>query len=369
MPQNYQFTDSLIKLRSHYQSSKEDSERSSSHTIEQLNHINALLVDQLVENQQVVDSLLQLRSLYQSLYSEQQQKAIHAREQLNHVNALLADQAILQHKEQQPISIQAATLEQQALLGAITDNSEELPQQEPELVQKPETVAASKQQISSDVSQGDHDGAIALSVGESYIPDESDQLPQQDLEVTEKPQPINESEQQIIPTVSRREQDEEKAELQELKLPETSEQQIPTGSSQVEQQSKPKPSIESPDVEDSPERSRYSPQLKTPLLPQYEYLKKSEAVEKLLQEDEGSVLHLDHIIHGLYGELESKDIKAEKPRMNDTLKKGVAKGLWQRVPDFPGYYTVDLKLVKKDVDPKKAEGNKRQGRKSSTKAT
>ncbi len=371
MPQNYQFIENLIELRSHYQSLNEDSERSSSHAIEQLNHINALLVDQLIENQQFVESLLQLREHYQTLHSQYQQKVVRAREQIAHVNALLADQAVLQHREQQPISIQAAALEQQALFGASDDNNEKLPQHQPELVQEPEPLEASKQQIAKDdISRGEQDGVIA--------PD-SEESPQQNLEVVAGEESIETSEQQLAKDASQREQDEDKPGLQEPELPVAVEQPIPTDSIQVEQQSEPGPLIESPDVEDFPERSqgdkpaeltsRYSPLLKTPLLPQYQHLKKSEAVEKLLQENAGSILHVDYIIRALYGELEPEDIKAEKPRMNDSLKKGVAKGLWERVADSPGCYTADLNLVEKEAGSKQVEGKKRQARKPNSKAT
>jgi len=71
MPQNYQFIDNLIELRC----TTNRSPRIPSappHVIEQLNHINALLVDQL--EKQFVESLLQLREHYQTLHSQYQQK-------------------------------------------------------------------------------------------------------------------------------------------------------------------------------------------------------------------------------------------------------------------------------------------------------
>jgi hypothetical protein len=370
MPQNYQFIDNLIELRAHYQSLTEDSERSSSHVIEQLNHINALLVDQLLENQQFVESLLQLREHYQTLHSQYQQKAVRAREQIAHVNALLADQVVLQHKEHQPISIQAAALEQQALFGVSADNSEESLQQEPESVQQPEPLEASEQQLAKDISRREQDRAIAPDSGESS---------QQNLEVGAVEESTEILGQQLAKDAIPSEQDAEKTGLQEPELPVAVEQQLPTDSSQVEQQSEPEPPTESPDVEDFPERpqggepaelaSRYSPLLRTPLLPQYQHLKKSEAVEKLMQENAGSILHVDYIIRALYGELDPEDVKAEKPRMNDSLKKGVAKGLWDKVPDSPGCYTADLKLVESKTKAKKAEGNKRQARKPNPKVT
>ncbi len=109
---------------------------------------------------------------------------------------------------------------------------------------------------------------------------------------------------------------------------------------------------------------RQLPPVKTPLLPQYANLTKLQAVEKLLREHSGSILDTNDIIYALHGKLEPEEIKEEKPRMYDTLKKGVEKGLWDRVPNSPGCYTLDLKLLESEAKKKEAEDNKRQGRKS-----
>ncbi|MBW4640383.1 MAG: hypothetical protein KME05_19570 [Gloeocapsa sp. UFS-A4-WI-NPMV-4B04] len=353
MPQNQYFIQNLIEVRSHYQSQIGDAERDSNHATEQLNHISALLVDQLAVNQQFTESLLQLRSHYQALRSQHSQKTQNAKEQIAHINALLTDSLVLQHREQQPISIQLATLEQQALSGAmpsavreatIADNTEESQRQSPESVQESKPPEMSEQIILDD-GQGVGDGAIA---------NQSEELPQQELEVAESPE-----------------------------LPQVSEPQIPTDFHQVDPQPELELSTELPDVEDSPsdtERSltdkpvpsassRKAAPLKTPLLPQYQHLTKSSAIENLLHEHSGTILHVDFILRALYGELTPEDIITEMPRINDSLKKGVAKGLWDRVPDEVGCYTADIKLVDKEVEPKKAEGKKRQGRKSNSKAT
>ncbi len=80
-------------------------------------------------------------------------------------------------------------------------------------------------------------------------------------------------------------------------------------------------------------------------------------------------MHVDFILRALYGELTPKDISTEMPRINDSLKKGVAKGLWDRVPDEVGCYTADIKLVDKEVEPTKVEAKKPQGRKPNSRAT
>jgi len=87
-----------------------------------------------------------------------------------------------------------------------------------------------------------------------------------------------------------------------------------------------------------------------------------------LREHSGSILDSEYIIYALHGKLEPEEIKEEKSRMSDTLKKGVAKGLWDRVPDSPGCYTLELKLVDSDSSKKEAEDNKHQGHKSKAKS-
>ncbi len=380
MLQNHQVIESLIEMRSHYQSLVDHAERSFYHASKQLEHINPLLVDQLGKKQQGVEALLQLRFHYQSLYSEHQQIAVHTKEQLNHVNALLADQAVLQHNEQQSISTQSATIEQQALQGVIptadTHNAtiahlgEEFQRQSPEVVQEPESLDGSEQQITLDSSQGQQDRVIADNVKE----------PSPNLEVVESSDTPAPSVPPIALDISFRAQAEDKSELPELEPPEASAPQISKEPSQVKQQLELESSTASPSVEDSFERSfvdkpapsplsRHAAPLKTPLLPQYQHLTKSEAIEKLLHEHSGTILHVDYIIRALDGELPPKDITTEIPRINDSLKKGVAKGLWDRVPDEAGCYTADIKLVDKEVEPKLFEQKKRQPRKPNSKVT
>ncbi|AFZ32135.1 hypothetical protein Glo7428_3669 [Gloeocapsa sp. PCC 7428] len=282
MPQNHHFIHNLIEMREHYQAVVQKCDRASSHAGAQLNSLNALLADRLVENQHI-ESLLQLRAHYQTLYAQQQQQAQNAKEQIAHINALLADQLVLQHNEQQ-IAVQSTTIAQKQLnegLTLITDEDDRSSPQQQELEKL-------KSPILSDSTQAPQD-------------------------VQELPHP------QIQTSVFT-------PEAQHL------ESDIAIKSPDLEHQTTSAP----------PPQSRF---LKTPLVPQYQHLTKSEAVEQLLQKNEGSILHIDYIIRALHGELDAEDLKAEKLRMNDTLRKGVEKGLWDKVPDSPGCYTIDLTLV------------------------
>lgn len=58
----------------------------------------------------------------------------------------------------------------------------------------------------------------------------------------------------------------------------------------------------------------------------------------------GMTLYIDDILQELYGELGDK-AKAEKPRLEQSLQKGVKRGDWARVPEQPGCYTLSLELL------------------------
>lgn len=261
-----QFVENLISLKDHYQALLAEYENKAAHLREQMSHVNALLVEQLVENQHLIQSLVELRSHYQALYEQQQQKAAQVREQVAHVNALLANQIVWQN--QQLVSIQAATLDRE------------------------------EQQVLSEAKEP-----------------QSSEAPQPTLESTVPPNTQTESEPPATPFPTTAEQKEPKSETVT-----SNKESDQTHSSQVST-------------------------LKTRMLPEYQHLTKTQAVEKLLQDHEGSILHVDYIIRALYGELDADAIKAEKPRMYDTLSNGMEKGSWEKVPGQASCYTINLKLV------------------------
>ena len=88
------------------------------------------------------------------------------------------------------------------------------------------------------------------------------------------------------------------------------------------------------------------------MLPSYALLTKSQAVERLLREKEGTILHVDYIIRALYGELDAPAMREEKPRIFATLSKGTSKGLWHLVPDQVGCYTIDLAKIDPELAAK-----------------
>jgi hypothetical protein len=104
----------------------------------------------------------------------------------------------------------------------------------------------------------------------------------------------------------------------------------------------------------SEETVRSASAIKTPLKSEYQHLTKIQAVEKLLQENQGKILTVEYIIWSLYGDMDAEAIKAEKPRIYDTLGQGMDKGLWEKVPDQPACYTYKLSLVEPAADSESA---------------
>ncbi|MEH2165357.1 MAG: hypothetical protein V7K41_01485 [Nostoc sp.] len=83
-----------------------------------------------------------------------------------------------------------------------------------------------------------------------------------------------------------------------------------------------------------------------PMLPQYQHaISRMEAIKQLLQEQIGTVCHIDFIVRSLYGELDSHLFKVVKGRVQSSLTQGRERNYWVTIPDEPGCYTLDLSLV------------------------
>ncbi|HEY9825984.1 MAG TPA: hypothetical protein V6D19_11080 [Stenomitos sp.] len=67
----------------------------------------------------------------------------------------------------------------------------------------------------------------------------------------------------------------------------------------------------------------------------YTGLSKIEAVAKVLADNPGQAMHIDHIIQHLYGELAPAEAAAEKVRMKDVMKRGIEKKLWNKAKGIP----------------------------------
>ncbi|MEH2451136.1 hypothetical protein [Nostoc sp.] len=103
----------------------------------------------------------------------------------------------------------------------------------------------------------------------------------------------------------------------------------------------------SPDPKITPENNDSSTKVaEIPMLPQYNHaLSRMEAIKQLLQEQIGTVCHIDFIVRSLYGELDSNLFKVVKGRVQSSLTQGRERNYWVTIPDEPGCYTLDLSLV------------------------
>ncbi|WP_373524871.1 hypothetical protein [Nostoc sp.] len=82
-----------------------------------------------------------------------------------------------------------------------------------------------------------------------------------------------------------------------------------------------------------------------PMLPQYQALSRMEAIKQLLQEQIGTMCHIDFIVRSLYGELDSNLFKVVKSRVQSSLTQGKERNYWVNILEEPGCYTLDLSLV------------------------
>ncbi|MCW5313484.1 hypothetical protein GTQ43_06570 [Nostoc sp. KVJ3] len=108
-----------------------------------------------------------------------------------------------------------------------------------------------------------------------------------------------------------------------------------------------KPPTTSPDANRALENNDSSTKVaEIPMLSKYQHaISRMEAIKQLLQEQIGTVCHIDFIVRSLYGELDSNLFKVVKGRVQSSLTQGRERNYWVTIPDEPGCYTLDLSLV------------------------
>jgi hypothetical protein len=83
---------------------------------------------------------------------------------------------------------------------------------------------------------------------------------------------------------------------------------------------------------------------KDEILPRYQNLSLIDAVETVVRENQGQILTPDKVTRELYGdELEGYALTKAKAKVGKTLWHGAKQGLWQRVPQKLGQYTLNLR--------------------------
>lgn len=93
-----------------------------------------------------------------------------------------------------------------------------------------------------------------------------------------------------------------------------------------------------------------------PMLSEYDGMTKLEAISKVLTDQSGHVLHQDSIIQLLYGDLSPDVLNEETRRLRASLFQGVRKGLWQKAAKQPSSYLVKASKLRKAKEANNGAG-------------
>ncbi len=107
-----------------------------------------------------------------------------------------------------------------------------------------------------------------------------------------------------------------------------------------------------------------NPRIILPLQPPYVGMSKIDAVSKIMQEQPGKILHVDDLIHALFGDLSLEDLKAERQRMKSVMTQGIKSGRWVKVKTVPSSYVIDSVVEPQKATPSKSAPRKTQGRRN-----
>ena len=274
MSQFDRFIDNLVEMRSHYSKQIQQSDRSINLAQDSLTHINALLINELSGNQPFVENLTQMKSHYQSIIEENDRASGSNRIQLNHINALLAEQLILQQGNEQAIPLQASFINDESAIAGkmgggkatpvvftgVENLSDGLPTAHPfteaELLEVEDKQPLSSIEELQPETQSSPDEFAAPS---NFVPENESQNISVEFIATE----------QLV-------EDEELTEDDEI-ISAAAIEDSPLESRSAEEAA----TLEEDSLAVEPTKKARKP-LKQALLPQYEHLSKSEAVEKLL---------------------------------------------------------------------------------------
>lgn len=86
-----------------------------------------------------------------------------------------------------------------------------------------------------------------------------------------------------------------------------------------------------------------------PMLPEFDGQFLIDAISALLKQNSGKSFSVAEIITGLYGELDSGQLRQIKSAVLNELSRGYRIGRFSRVPEKIGYYTWDLKKIQRST--------------------
>jgi hypothetical protein len=94
-----------------------------------------------------------------------------------------------------------------------------------------------------------------------------------------------------------------------------------------------------PKAKAKPTTARAKSRRSLDVLPAFRGMSKREAIAQILEQRSGEALHHDTIIQALYGDLSLQDLKDERVRIKTALLTGVKDGKWQKAFEPSSYFT------------------------------
>ena len=302
----------------------------------------------------MTQSLIGLRSHYQSIAAQHQQSATHASSQLAHINALLADQLVLQQLVSIPASNTIAPTQQLQQL-----NPEPEPQDASANIDLDQPTDVDASEASEDVLSQEQDNLSS--------PTKTRLLPEYQnlskIQAVEKLLRANQGSILHVDYIIRAlygEIDalaikEEKPRMYDtltqgtkkglwVKVPDspscyTIDLKLVPSDQAVKQQSTERVTSH----RTTPAKGKADERL----LPAYKHLNLTSAVESVVHQYAGQILTTEQIAKELFGELSGKTLTQAKNKIGKTLWSGSKQGRWQSIPGKIGCYTLDRKKLKR----------------------
>jgi hypothetical protein len=251
------------------------------------------------ESSSFIEKLVALRDYYQSRISKSETNASYARVQLDHINALLVEQ-FLPVAEQTRLQLENFATAESLLI----ESEAAAPIEEPSSITS-EVFVLEKNTLPTP--------KIKAAPAPAEIPDTASNKKPADVSTARKTTATKST--NTRPTATQK--------------PSATAPAIPAAAKKV-------PTL--------PCRDRSGRTMILALQPTFQGLSKIDAVAKVMQNNVGTVIKTDEIIRALYGELTETELKAERLRTRDVLKRGVKGKRWAKLRDQS--YTHDLAALK-----------------------
>jgi hypothetical protein len=305
--------------------------------------------------QSLTDSLIALKTQYEQVLTEANTNASHLREQLSHVNALLLNQLLQGNRVVSQQTQSLADVPVEAIAPAPAAESPATESFAQRLRPKPKA-SDSKPKAAPEAEPGKRSPRPLLPAYQGLTRLEAiaqilQTTPGQDVTTDQ----VSEG---LFGKLSAAEYKAERKSLNTqmykghtLKLWQkgTAPGSFTIGASTVSKSARPTP--KAPATKAKASATTAAKRKSLTLLPAYAELNKGDAISQVLTAASGEVLHHDTIIQTLYGDLSLEELKEERTRIKTALLTGVKDGKWQKAAVPSSYYLGDTAAGAKPKRP------------------